>query len=231
MPLTPEQIADFKVLFQECLADIVQNDAFIQKVAAAIAKTIDQKIDVALKTYSAKWEMLEKENRMLVNKLDQLEQYTRRNSLRIFGVSEQKDENLEDKVVNICKQKLNVDLTSCCIDRIHRIGPNKTNRNNGRGILLKFASYKSKLILLKNRNNGRGILLKFASYKSKLILLKNRHKLRGTNIIIAEDLTKTRYDLYRSAQRKHGKKNTFISDGVVFVKVGDTRLMFILVVI
>lgn len=201
MLLTLEQIADFKVLFQECLADIVQNDAFIQKVAAAIAKTIDQKIDVALKTYSAKWEMLEKENRMLVNKLDQLEQYTRRNSLRIFGVAEEKDENLEDKVVNICKQKLNVDLTSCCIDRIHRIGPNKTNRNN-----------------------GRGILLKFASYKSKLILLKNRHKLRGTNIIIAEDLTKTRYDLYRSAQRKHGKKNTFISDGVVFVKVGDTRL-------
>ncbi|KAK9702718.1 hypothetical protein QE152_g29780 [Popillia japonica] len=87
MPLTREQIADFKVLFQECLADIVQNDVFIQKVAAAIAKTFDQKIDVALKTYSAKWEMLEKENRMLVNKLDQLEQYTRRNSLRTFGVA------------------------------------------------------------------------------------------------------------------------------------------------
>ncbi|KAK9678944.1 hypothetical protein QE152_g40416 [Popillia japonica] len=69
------------------------------------------------------------ENMMLKSKIDNMEQYTRRNSVRIFGIPEKNDENIQAIVLNLCKDKLNVDLTAPSIDRVHRIYINIRNKN------------------------------------------------------------------------------------------------------
>ncbi|KAK9686108.1 hypothetical protein QE152_g37441 [Popillia japonica] len=194
MPLTQNQILDIKDLFKECVKDILVNKEFIDTVTNVVAKTIDEKIDNVLKKYCERCDELEKANKVLVNKIDNLEQYSRRNSIRIFGVAEKSNENIQDIVMNMCSEKLNIDFSLRDIDRAHRIGPRQVG------------------------NKKRSIILKLTSFRCKMEILKNRHKLKGTAISIAEDLTKTRYDLYKLAQRKFGVKNTFTLDGTVYIR-------------
>ena len=65
-------------------------------------------------------------------------QYSRKNSIRIFGIEEQTNEKLTETICKFSKQKLNIDLQPHFIDRCHRVG-NYRNRN---AILVKFVSCK-----------------------------------------------------------------------------------------
>ena len=69
--------------------------------------------------------------------IDELEQYSRRNSIRIFGIEKQTNENLTETISNFSKQKLNIDLQPHFIDRCHPVG-NYQDRN---AVLVKFVSY------------------------------------------------------------------------------------------
>ncbi|ELU16487.1 hypothetical protein CAPTEDRAFT_217787 [Capitella teleta] len=80
---------------------------------------------------------------------DSLEQYTRRNSLRIAGIREETGEDPTEKVMELVNStlKLNPPLDITEVDRIHRVGKpaSATNqRNNPRAILVKLATYRSR---------------------------------------------------------------------------------------
>ena len=79
----------------------------------------------------------EREN--VENELDEQEQYSRRNNLRVFlKVRETTDENTTDIVINHGKN-IGVALTQNDISRSHRLG--KKVRGKIRPILVKFTSY------------------------------------------------------------------------------------------
>ena len=50
---------------------------------------------------------------------------------------------------------------------------------------------------------------------------KEKRNLKGTNISRAENLTHTRYELYKSAISKFGKGKVWTSDGRITTKVND----------
>ena len=66
----------------------------------------------------------ELENEIEILKVDQdrLEQYSRRNSLRISGLPEQNDENVRQRIVDLCNKKVKVPIQTSDIDRINRVG-------------------------------------------------------------------------------------------------------------
>ena len=72
------------------------------------------------------------------------EQYSRRNSIRIFGIQKQTNEKLAETICKFSKQKLNVDLQLHFIDRCHRVG-NYQNRN---AILVKFVLCKLQFMII-----------------------------------------------------------------------------------
>ena len=82
----------------------------------------------------------------------ELEQYTRRNSVILTGLTEATNENVYDIVITIFYEEMGVShpITPEEIDRIHRVGkPDPTQR---RSILVKFARYISiKKIVVTNR--------------------------------------------------------------------------------
>ena len=85
---------------------------------------------------------------------DNLEQYSRRNSLRISGIEEDKDENTDQEVIRIAGQ-LGVDIGPYDIDRSHRVGKLKVNRaRHGRGSL-------------RAKRKPRDILVKFSTYNAR----------------------------------------------------------------
>ncbi|KAI4458221.1 odorant receptor [Holotrichia oblita] len=205
MPLTREQILDYKEIFKECVENLITDDTFIQRLGNALTKTIENSIKVALKTYSdtlktysASIDQLKEENLTLRNKMDNLEQYSRRNNIRISGLVEEQNENLQEKVLNFCRDKLNVSAESRDIDRVHRLGkPGKTS--------------------------PRCVIIKFTNYGSKQKILAARKKLKGSKekCFVTEDLTKSRYELYRAAQDKWGVKHVWTQDGRIKVKLSN----------
>ncbi|KAH3738745.1 hypothetical protein DPMN_045388 [Dreissena polymorpha] len=82
---------------------------------------------------------LKNENRILNDALDANEQYSRRNSLRIFGIpeSEKSNESTDTIVMNLCKS-LGADVSIGEIDRSHRTG--KPGGGRPRPIIAKFIS-------------------------------------------------------------------------------------------
>ncbi|KAK9696371.1 hypothetical protein QE152_g31955 [Popillia japonica] len=243
MPFTQSQILDIKPLFKESVKDIFENTEFVGHLTNLIAKNIDKKFDNILKTYTARCEELERENMMLKSKIDNMEQYTRRNSIRIFGIPEKNDENIQAIVLNLCKDELNVDLTAPSIDRVHRMylctkyrSSSSDGTQNIQAIVLNLCKDELNVDLTapsidrvhrmgpwRTQEKKRGIILKLTNHWYKDILLRNRYKLKGTGVFICEDLTQSRRDLYKHTQQKCGVKNTFIRDGMVFAKVGGSK--------
>ena len=82
---------------------------------------------------------------------DDLEQYTRRQSIRIAGIPEKLSENTDDEVVKFATKVLNIQFEPDEIDRSHRVGPPRDPAENPkpREIIVRFVSYKSRQKLLR----------------------------------------------------------------------------------
>ena len=94
---------------------------------------------------------LKEKNLDLENRLTDLEQYSRKNTLKIEGIEETNDENTFDTVLDVCK-KLNVDppIELKDIDNCHRVGRSSTN-GRPRAIIVKFSSYRARKRVYESR--------------------------------------------------------------------------------
>ena len=76
--------------------------------------------------------------------VDQAEQYSRRNCLRISGIQEEKNENTDDIVLRIASD-IGSSVQAQDIDRSHRIGnPNSPRRTRPREIIVKFSTNRAR---------------------------------------------------------------------------------------
>ena len=142
---------------------------------------------------------------------DSLEQYTRRNSVRISGIPEELSENTDGIILKLA-EKLDVPITSADIDRSHRVGKPD---NRGRTAAT-------------TRMRHRDINVKFATYNARHRLYSMRKELRNTDmnkvlakVFINEDLTTYRLKLLfdaRSLVRNNKLKSAYSSDGKIFIR-------------
>ena len=80
-----------------------------------------------------------------VSKLDGMEQYGRRENIRIHGVPESTGNRDDGEMVVLeIAKKLNVNLESGDIQRAHRLGWHKKTMRKPRPIIAKFISYKKR---------------------------------------------------------------------------------------
>ena len=131
---------------------------------------------------------------------DALEQYSRRNSLRISGIPEQSVE-VTDEIVLKLVNDLGVTLNSSDIDRSHRVGRITDTRRKDRDIIVKFTSYNARQKLYRQRKE-----------------LRDSESLSG--VFINEDLTRIRSKLLfdaRSLVRAKKLLASYSSDGKIFV--------------
>lgn len=146
---------------------------------------------------------LQVENEELYRKLDNFEQYSRRNCIRMFGIEESQREDPDDTVINVIKTKLNIDISKQDIDRCHRIGSVKSNP----------------------QKKPRPLIVKFVSYRCRNMVFSNKRKLKGSNIVIREDLTKNRMDILNCAIEKYGYRNVWTRDGKICINHNNKIIM------
>ena len=140
---------------------------------------------------------------------DALEQYSRRNSLRISGIPEEETEVTDEIVIGLASS-LNVEINSFDIDRSHRVG-----KPVGKGQADRRPGSK----------RHRDIIVKFARYNVRDKLFKVRKDLRNTShyksVYINEDLTSRRSKLLfdaRSLVRNKLIKAAYSSDGKILIR-------------
>lgn len=123
---------------------------------------IQEKFKHEIKQIDVKVELLEEENRKLKNQLSNTQKQLKKYNIFVYGVDE-KETDLKN-VVEIIKNKLNINFEAYDIRDILRIGK-------------------------KLENKTRPILVELSSYNKKLEILKNSGNLKGTGLYVCPDLT------------------------------------------
>ncbi|XP_022805040.1 uncharacterized protein LOC111342249 [Stylophora pistillata] len=101
------------------------------------------------------------------------EQYSRKNNLRVFGIEEGEEENLEGKFIfKFVEEHLEETVSAEEVEIIYRVGARK--KNGGRE-----NSWHDK---------PRPVIVKLQSHKTKMKILLKQRMLKGKGLVIVEDM-------------------------------------------
>ena len=135
--------------------------------------------------------------------IDRLEQYSRKENIKIYGIAEQERENTNDIVINLAKE-LGVGIDAHDISVSHRLpGP---------------------------KGKPRPIIVKFTRRDVKNEIMKKKKVLKGKStfkdVFINDDLTKLRGKLMKAIKGDEKVIRTWSVDGRIFcvVKEGDREV-------
>ena len=196
------------------------NDPRVRKVVSGTAST-DVKNEIItlrkeLKKRDERIAGLEEQVKFLKMDVDRLEQYSRRNSLRLSGIPEAEGEDPVNKTISILNDTLKATppIKSSEIDRIHRVGKMPTD-GRPRQILIKFATYQARKRVMDTRTS-----------------LKNREPTYDLphSLYMNEDLTKYRANLCKKARefKRSGRlKRVWTADGNVLIRDNNERVKMI----
>jgi len=138
-------------------------------------------------------------------KYDRLEQYGRRNTIRIRSIPEPDNATTEKTDAEVIKlaDKLQISVTQSDINISHRV---RTKRDQ----------------------QSRDILVTFVSNNAKSQFMMSRKKLKGSGVAyVNEDLTRARALLFsqpRSLKQRKQIQDTWTMTGAIFVKLFDGNI-------
>ena len=202
-------------LVQEVIKDIIKNKTFLSLVEGSISKRLNEmeqtieKQDALIMELQTSNNDKSKEltalkqqvNRLNYNlealdqKLDAQEQYSRRNCVRLFGCPEKSGENTYITVLKVASEHLHMDLKLEDIERSHRVGKRKEHPD---------------------RQNPRGIIVKFKSYRKRQEFISKRRQLKGQKISIVEDLTSRNQKLLNETRTNIKVDKAWSKDGRIY---------------
>lgn len=197
------------VQVNEALDKAVTSPTFLRSLASVLTELVAKQLEESMNFNSDLVAGLEKKlaerdreisnlKSQLEEKTDQLEMYSRRNCLRIFGVEETENEDTDRLVIEKVANKISVNLSLQDIDRSHRVGRQVTGKN-------------------------RPIIVKFVSYRKRNEMFRSKRLLKQTGMTIREDLTKSRLVLLQAAIDRFSLRNVWTEDGTIVIKHGNGR--------
>ncbi|KAK9721848.1 hypothetical protein QE152_g19973 [Popillia japonica] len=109
-----------EIFIQKIIEKVLVSPLFLEKLTTSLAEKLAMQ-DANIKVYTEKVDSLESKCHDLSNKVESLEQYSRKNNLRIFGVPKTEGEDTESTVIKLIKDKLNISILPNDIDCCHRL--------------------------------------------------------------------------------------------------------------
>ncbi|KAK3089362.1 hypothetical protein FSP39_003039 [Pinctada imbricata] len=177
------------------------SDMDINRIAVAVKNIMHGEIHQLVQDKMAPLvdcvQRLSDENKRLQRKVDELEMYSRRSCVRVFGVPEENKDT--DTVVMTIAKKLDVPLEKSDLVVSHRVG--KSDPSKPRPIIARISNYNARHSLIKGSKN-----------------LSKVDGMQGWSV--NQELTKARRKVaYEARQLVKAKiaKSTFIWDGKIFV--------------
>lgn len=199
-------------LVSQVIQQVIRSQEFLNLLKGCIEEALDSKIEPLRKQLdNMNGKILDLETKLEENQciqkqlnedvikahhqINELEQYSRRNCLRISGVKEENNESCNQLIMDIAKTKLDTNITPNDIDRAHRLGP---KRNDGK---------------------ERPMIVKFTSYDARDRFIRARRKLKGSSIVVREDLTKANQELLFKVKEYPTVKTVWSHDGKIIALI------------
>ncbi|XP_031342268.1 uncharacterized protein LOC116170183 [Photinus pyralis] len=216
MPTDTRSNIDEDAVVEKVVSKVVTSQSFIALLSTQIRACIAEEFQNQIKVFSEKVVRLENDLSQTESELskvkielaetkealrvykDETEQYSRRNSLRFFGVPEINKEDVPTVIATLCSERMHLNITTDMIDIAHRL-PGKEGKN-------------------------RPIIVKFISRHAKNLIFRSKKQLKGSSIVIREDLTKARQQLLKECATRYGSKCVWTSDCKIFVKRGPNDI-------
>ena len=163
-----------------------ENDRLSKKVETQEKEIKDLKEEIV---------SLNKTNDLNREKIEENQQYGRRNNIKIYGLKEkERGENAEETmevVVKLFNEKLGVKVEKQDIDVVHRIGRMEEGRY-------------------------RTIVVRFVRRVVRAKVIEKRRQLKSSGVVIADDLSPNNAWKYRQLKETFGAKNVWSRDGKLF---------------
>lgn len=202
MPFKSDEIRELKNIIKDTIMKLLTEEDFLSalldKVLDKAKFTMPEEVRESIEVQGKQIGELQRENEALRKRVDNSEQYSRRCNLRVVGLPEDNNMDIELRI----QQLLNDEL--------------KLKNQNNQGILIRECYRVGKQT---NSGRPRQVMVKLADYTDKMLIMKTRRQLKGTGIVIVEDLTRIKYDLLKSAQEELGRKTVWSMDGNIYARV------------
>ena len=91
------------------------------------------------------------------------------------------------------------------VQRSHRLGPSPKNQRTTRS----------------TPHRPRPIILRFLNYRHRREVFKSKKMLKNQNVSISENLTKSRYRLYKECIVKLGKGKVWTNEGRIITRINN----------
>ena len=181
-----------------------------------INRLVEQRVAIAIEPIKRELTQLQTEVKQQTLRNDDLEQYSRRSCLRVSGIVETTNEDV-NKIVLDLGTRVGANISPEDIDRAHRVGMPVDAGAVVEGAGIDISDQP------REQHRNREIIIKFSNYGARLRFLKGRAALRDQNakIYINEDLTKKRKNIvYECRKLKKAKiiTKTWVYNGNVYVQ-------------
>ena len=179
--------------------DLALENEILKQEIKDLKQTVNDKNDKTEQTKISMEKQIEQEKGRVDEKLNEHEQYSRRNNVRIFNLPEdRKDEHSVEttyKVIGLLNTSLKLNLTPQAIDIAHRLGPYQPGRN-------------------------RRVIVKFVHRQVKFMILSKAKWLKGSGIQIFEDLTQLNNKILACTRKKLPDEieDSWYSNGIIYIK-------------
>ncbi|CAC5379801.1 unnamed protein product [Mytilus coruscus] len=208
-----QQVQEPNIQSQTITCSLAESD--IIKIALQLKELLHDEIDYTIKAtiqqYKFEIDKLSKENQSLRDDIDALEQYGRRDLLRINGIPDGGSSETSEQTTELVIEFLKSDTND--VVRSHRIGQPRTGSVNAIGA----------------RNSvpprPRQVIVKLKDHFAKKRILKCKKAMRENRdlryIRVNEDLTKIRNTIAFKARQlriEHHIRDTWTVNGKIFVK-------------
>ena len=207
--------------FAKSLLNALKNPEVRSSFGEIVAEQVKNEITLLRKELKEKNEQITKlQQRVssLESENDSLEQYTRRNSLRVFGVPEEENEDTAQRALSLINQTIKADPPIAIedIDRVHRIGRRESAAERSGANASAPAAPKP-----------RPIIIKFATYRARHRVMSKRKNLDGSKIYLNEDLTRARATILskaRTMKRQGFIQQAWTHDGAIVFKDSKDKI-------
>ena len=259
------QMADSKASLLEALQDeevVNRFQLIFEPIFKSLLEPISQKLNENLKSMCQSIATLQKEEQEkdvkihdlenevsdLKTIIDNHEQHGRRDSIRIFGLSEETSGTTDDKVMRLCNRRMKLDppLTLDEISVSHRVGrivePTDDSPAPPRPLLVKFATRRSKNRVMAAKKALRPQRQQVEPGLHQQVDVDAAEQPQGTltsddedgdymangiKIYLADDLTRTRAKLAFQARQERNKgkiMDTWVIDAKIMIKDNHSRI-------
>ena len=144
--------------------------------------------------------------KVLENRIDEMNQYSRRNCLKFRGIPEKEDDDTDSLIIDIINNKLGIKVDLRDIGRTHRTGP--SHPDYPRDIIVRFLSYRTRAAVYDARSN-----------LAETVLESHNHA--PAHIYINEALTKQRAIVFAKARylkKQNLIQGTWTRDGRIVLR-------------